>query len=313
MSRAIAQVKDKFSKARVRLYKATLVFFVLCIYVALLFAYVEVYGSTHIPAEAYKHRSFLIREARFEHGLNAPVALFASQIHQESAWRPHVSSPFADGLTQFTPDTAKWIAELYPDLGNADVFNPKWAIRAMLRYDKHLYSLFTTVTSDCDRWAFVLSSYNGGYGWIKRDRAMAIENGLDPAKWWGNVEKYSPRAAWAFTENRDYPRKIVYTHQEKYLKDGNRWTGSTVCLEGFVEVVEVVEIVEVIEVTEAVINDLPGLPVILPENPVVEVSVETLPVSVEKDPVEGKIERSVWERILLWFKSVLAFFGAKSE
>ena len=184
--------------------------------------------ASQIPSNAYKFRSFLIREARFEYGMEAPVPLFAGQIHQESAWRPDVSSPYADGLTQFTPDTAKWIAELYPDLGTADAFNPKWAIRAMLRYNKHLYSLFKDVTSECDRWAFVLSSYNGGYGWIKRDRRIAISNGKDPTKWWDNVELYSSRAEWAFEENRDYPRKIIYIRQELYLQD-SRWPGTKIC------------------------------------------------------------------------------------
>src|SRR5690606_28849021 len=38
-------------------------------------------------------------------------------------------------------------------------------------------------------------------------------------------------------ENRDYPRKIIYKHQEQYLKDGGRWAGSVVCLLD-VEIVE---------------------------------------------------------------------------
>lgn len=186
-------------------------------------------AEANIPDRAYKYRAFLIRQAHFEFGLNAPIPMFAAQIHQESAWRPDVSSPYAHGLTQFTPDTAKWISEVFPDLGTADVFNPKWAIRAMLKYDKYLHSKFPKAASECDRWAFALSSYNGGLGWVKRDMRLTSAAGDDPTKWWGNVEKYSNRADWAIEENRGYPKRILYRNQEFYINDGNRWAGAKIC------------------------------------------------------------------------------------
>lgn len=186
-------------------------------------------AEANIPDRAYKYRSFLIRQAHFEYGLDAPIPMFAAQIHQESAWRPEVSSPYADGLTQFTPSTAKWIAEIYPSLGAADVFNPKWAIRAMLKYDKHLYNLLGDSYSECDRWAFTLSSYNGGYGWVKRDKRLALAAGDDPTRWWDHVEKYSNRADWAIEENREYPKRILYRNQQFYIDDMNRWVGKAIC------------------------------------------------------------------------------------
>ena len=189
--------------------------------------FLAISSHAYIPERADKYKSYLIRQARFEYGLNAPIALLASQIHQESAWRADVSSPYADGLTQFTPSTAKWITEVYPELEEPRVFNPKWAIRAMVKYDKHLFNNFDDAASACHRWAFTLSAYNGGYSWVRKDQKIADREGDDPSKWWDNVEKYSNRADWAFEENRDYPRKILYKHQPKYVK--NRWGSVTVC------------------------------------------------------------------------------------
>jgi soluble lytic murein transglycosylase-like protein len=74
-----------------------------------------------IPAQANTYRARLTREARAAWGLEAPGALFAAQVHQESGWREDARSLVgALGLAQFMPGTAAWIARLYPtDLGDA--------------------------------------------------------------------------------------------------------------------------------------------------------------------------------------------------
>jgi hypothetical protein len=64
-----------------------------------------------IPAQANTYRAQLTREARAAWGLEAPVAFFAAQVHQESGWREDARSPVgALGLAQFMPGTAAWIA-----------------------------------------------------------------------------------------------------------------------------------------------------------------------------------------------------------
>lgn len=181
----------------------------------------------NIPSRESAYRSYLIREARFQVGMEAPIAMFASQIHQESGWRPNAKSAFASGLTQFTPDTEKWIISLFPSLGREGVQDPKWAIRAMIKYDMYLYGRVDAKYL-CDRWAKTLSAYNGGLGWVSRDERLAARNGADPTLWWGHVEKYSPRAPQFIKENRDYPIKILLKHQPMYLKSGFYGT-STVC------------------------------------------------------------------------------------
>lgn len=184
------------------------------------------------PRAALEYRRDLTREARAVFGLSAPVPVFAAQIHQESAWRPRAESPYAQGLAQFVPSTAEWISEIYPSLGPADVWNPQWAIRAMVRYDRHLLEHYGSdgVTA-CDQWAFTLSSYNGGAGWVQRDRRQcrtaARCPACDPTRWFGHVaDTPDPRRAdWAVKENRGYPQRILLRHQPRY----RHWGPTVAC------------------------------------------------------------------------------------
>ena len=51
--------------------------------------------AAELPQGALKHRADLTRNARAVWGLDAPVATFAGQVHQESRWRPEAVSPVA--------------------------------------------------------------------------------------------------------------------------------------------------------------------------------------------------------------------------
>ncbi|MDW9328117.1 transglycosylase SLT domain-containing protein, partial [Escherichia coli] len=63
-----------------------------------------------------------------------------AQLHQESGWRPDAVSPAgAQGLAQFMPATADWISQLMPGLNSREPFNPAWAIRALVSYDRWLW------------------------------------------------------------------------------------------------------------------------------------------------------------------------------
>lgn len=184
----------------------------------LLFFYTVAVGAgEYIPRDAYKYQRDLIRNARVVWGLDAPVATFAAQIHQESLWRPDARSPFAAGLAQFTPSTATWIAGVYPEsLGAAQPYSPAWALRALVTYDKHLWDR-TSGADSCERFAFTLSAYNGGAGWVARDKRLTASSGSDPSRWFGHVEKFNAgRAGWAFKENRGYPSRILLKLQPLY-------------------------------------------------------------------------------------------------
>lgn len=183
--------------------------------------------AQQIPVRADGYARLLQREAVARFGLRAPVALLGAQLHQESHWRADAQSAYAAGLAQFTPVTAQWIPGVCPDIGPPDVWDPRWSIRAQACYMRFLYVRLSDTASECDRWAMALSAYNGGWGWLTKDREMASATGADRAKWFGQTELYSTRAAWAIAENRAYPRRILLTLEPLYLRAG--WPGAQTC------------------------------------------------------------------------------------
>lgn len=180
-----------------------------------------------IPAEALRHRAELTRCGRYAFGLSAPVATLAAQVHQESRWRENAVSPVgARGLAQFMPATSKWIADMVPELADNAPFNPGWALRALAEYDKWLWDRVAGRDA-CQRMAMALSGYNGGLGWVQRDKGLAVKNGADPLVWFGHTERFNAgRSAAAWQENRGYPRRILGTLEPLYIRAG--W-GQGVC------------------------------------------------------------------------------------
>ncbi|SJN10193.1 Phage lysin [Halomonas citrativorans] len=185
-------------------------------------------ANAQIPNAAQQHQRELTRIVQQEWGIKGRVAVHAAQIHQESAWRPNVNSPVgAQGLSQFMPGTSAWIAEIYPDLGRAAPYSPTWAMRAQARYNKWHWQRLASAADECQRWAFALSAYNGGLGWVQRDQRLARAAGDDAGVWFGSVEKYTARAGWALRENRHYVRHILLTLTPRYTRAG--WQGGAPC------------------------------------------------------------------------------------
>ncbi|MHA7915513.1 transglycosylase SLT domain-containing protein [Alloalcanivorax xenomutans] len=181
-----------------------------------------------VPREALQYQRLLTRSAHAHWGLDAPIATLAAQVHQESAWRSDAKSwAGAEGLAQFMPGTSDWFAALYPEhLGDRQPYNPSWALQALVLYDRWLYDRIHA-THVCDRWAMTLASYNGGLGWILRDKRLASAKGADPLAWFDSVERFNAgRSAAAFRENRDYPRRILLRWSPLYERAG--W-GTGVC------------------------------------------------------------------------------------
>ncbi|MBH1476296.1 transglycosylase SLT domain-containing protein [Stenotrophomonas forensis] len=165
-------------------------------------------------------------------GVNASPARLAAQLHQESGWRPKATSPVgAQGVAQFMPATAKWIAELFPDkLGQFDPWDAQQAILAAAIYDKWLLDrvqpLGWTRMSECTRWNFALRGYNGGEQWLLRDRGLAVANKADPNDW-RSVERFRTRSVSNHQQNIDYPRRILLVLEPAYIAAG--WPGTAVC------------------------------------------------------------------------------------
>ncbi len=136
--------------------------------------------------------------------------LLHAQVTVESAWRPDARSRWAAGLAQFTPPTWGDIAPLTdPPCDGAAETDPACSIRAQIVYMVRLLRRY----GDSDRrarWAFAQAAYNGGAGWISREKKVCARRlGCDPAGWFDHVERHCVRAGWACEENRAYPRKIV--------------------------------------------------------------------------------------------------------
>jgi soluble lytic murein transglycosylase-like protein len=182
--------------------------------------------SIKVPEASVLYRLRVERAANDYFGISASPARLAAQLHQESAWRPDARSKYASGLAQFTPATAKWLPAACPEIGTFDPWDPSQSIRAAACYDRWLYDRVTGA-SECDRWAFALSAYNGGLGWVNRDRRRASATGADGARWFGHVELHTSRASWARDENRSYVRRILLRIEPAYIAAG--WSGAAVC------------------------------------------------------------------------------------
>ena len=188
-------------------------------------------GQTHAaeggPRAAHQYRDTLIRAAHAVWGLDAPVAVLAAQVHTESLWKADAVSPVgAMGIAQIMPSTARWLPDIAPALrgGSPAPYNPGWALRAMCEYDLWLHDRQSAMSAGatlapCDRMSFALSGYNGGLGWVKKDRIRARDRGLDPDHYAAVATVNAGRSRAAWMENRDYVRRIM-ARQELYLSWG---------------------------------------------------------------------------------------------
>jgi len=179
-----------------------------------------------VPPSAAKYRAELIRAARAEWGMSAPVSTFAAQIHQESRWRPDARSPVgASGLAQFMPATARWLCGTRADLPpGCDTLSPAWALRALVAYDRHLFERTPRAGDDCGRMWAALRGYNGGLAhWRAEYRIAGSPDNLRDADAACGSARRSPKHC---QENLGYPRRIVDRWQPIYVAAG--W-GAGVC------------------------------------------------------------------------------------
>lgn len=177
-----------------------------------------------IPEVSAGYRLQLERAAGAEFGLNAPVARLAAQIHQESHWKPTAASKYAQGLAQFTPATAAWIPSICSQLDEFDRWNPQQSLRALACYDAWLHKRVRPLPAgapmqSCSRWNFTFRAYNGGEGWLLRERAATARAGGNPNDY-RDVAKTRIRAEWAHKENTSYPLRILYVIEPQYIAAG---------------------------------------------------------------------------------------------
>lgn len=183
--------------------------------VAMLLSCAPAPAHAQVPQAAHAYRADLTRTARAVWGMDAPVAVFAAQVHQESGWRPGaVSHAGAAGLAQFMPTTSKWIAGIDPALRANQPFNPAWAMRALVTYDQWLYERTPRAYTARDRMWVALRAYNGGLGhWQAEARNAASPDRAAVDAACGTARRHRSHCA----ENLGYPKRILIDLQPRYL------------------------------------------------------------------------------------------------
>jgi membrane-bound lytic murein transglycosylase F len=143
--------------------------------------------------------------------------LVVALMYQESRFDPFAQSfAGARGLMQVLPRTAA-------ELGFEEnlLVEPEPGIHAGVRYLAWLRERFDEELPVRDRMWFTLAAYNAGYGHVSDGRRLAVELGLNPDRWFGNVERamqllsrpaYASQARYGYcrcTESVNYVRDIV--------------------------------------------------------------------------------------------------------
>lgn len=164
-----------------------------------------------------QYRAPLTREAQAIYGIGAPVPALAAQMRQESGCRADVTAwDNGRGLAQFMDGTALQVARSYPEIGPPSPYNPKWAMRALVRYD---YWLRERVRGDnlCERWGATLKGYNAGLGYVQR----AQRKSSSPGKWFGMTENINAgQSETNFIYSRRYAHLILFKYQPLYASWG---------------------------------------------------------------------------------------------
>ena len=107
------------------------------------------------------------------------ASLIAGQVHQESQWNPRaVSRSGAGGLLQIMPATGRDIA-LSCKIPGFDRFNPVHALRGGICYDAQVRKWVGALNTPRDQDTAMLRAYNGGAGYIIKERHRAELYGKD--------------------------------------------------------------------------------------------------------------------------------------
>ena len=137
-------------------------------------------------------------------------AWLAAQVGQESSWRDGLtSSANAKGLCQFIEGTAEGIEKQYAGLAAWGRYSPGWCFYAQALLMRDLYQDYQKDRTRCNAIRFAGSAYNGGPRMLARETAICVTHSQCNAYDWEDVSKHNARAPWAFTENRNYVKRIT--------------------------------------------------------------------------------------------------------
>ena len=139
--------------------------------------------------------------------------LMVAQMYQESRFDPEARSwAGALGLMQVLPKTAR-------GFGFDNLHSPEEGIHAGIKYLAWVRDRFEPELSVKDRMWFALAAYNVGQGHVFDARRVARQQGLNPNRWFGNVEK-----AIRLLSKKQYARQARHgycrcSEPEKYVRE----------------------------------------------------------------------------------------------
>ena len=135
----------------------------------------------HEHADGLSPYDTIVQREAATHGFD--WLLVVAKMYQESRFDPKArSAAGAIGLMQMLPRTAR-------EFGVKDLYDPEQSIRAGVAYLAWLHSRFEPELTVKDRIWFALAAYNAGFGHVRDARELASERGLDPNRWFDNVEE----------------------------------------------------------------------------------------------------------------------------
>lgn len=159
----------------------------------------------------------IVREYAGQYGFD--WRLLVAQMFQESGFNTDSRSWVgARGLMQIMPRTAQQVGV------TGDLSDPEVNIHASILYLDWLRDRFEEDLAVQDRMWFMLAAFNAGTGHVRDARRLADRLGLDPDRWFDNVEvamlklsqpKYYQRARFGYVRGNE-PVEYVRAIRERY-------------------------------------------------------------------------------------------------
>ena len=165
----------------------------------------SVLKNARSEADLQRFSSTIAIFKRFGAAYDFPWLLLAAQAYQESGIdQSRVSSAGAVGMMQIKPSTAAGPPIFITGVDRSAERN----VEAGAKYLRTIMNQLHAEPSvrPIDRGLFAFASYNAGPARIARLRRQAAQNGLDPDRWFGNVEIVAAREIGA--ETVDYVSNI---------------------------------------------------------------------------------------------------------
>ncbi|MYM64131.1 membrane-bound lytic murein transglycosylase MltF [Pseudomaricurvus sp. HS19] len=170
-----------------------------------------------VPGEPLSPYDDIVRPMAKQYGMDWRMVV--AQMYQESKFNPKARSfAGARGLMQVMPRTAR-------ELGFSNLQEPQNGIAAGLAYMHWLEQRFPGDIDMQERLLFTLAAYNAGAGHVQDARRLAAQQGLDPNRWYDNVERamlllsraeHYKKARFGYVRGRE-PVNYVKNIHDRYL------------------------------------------------------------------------------------------------